>query len=344
MGFCGRFFIALLAVCIVRGAWANCECDDGMCSANEYCNRIIEVDHGHAVVSSTECTPCPMGSVPANGCYSCEASNVCYGYDDLCPTGIATGAKCKKNTTTCPSPCLYYEICYPWLPATQMEELVIGACHIENNTCYSNTRACNKFAMDQVEVGWTCDQAVQQGNAEWTSSENAWDTKNCTCSVVDRDIVHDVGGVAADSHCIAANSDFNVTDADRYTTTSVNDYVRYSFKRRFCRQCEPGYLPFIDSSPSNGIILRPENGPDGNWGAYKCQDMVAAPDYADGCMINFGLPTGGDARDACRKPCPDGFATEGPGATSVEECRYDGYTTYTDSTGTFYIGSLDDCT
>lgn len=337
MGFNSRFFIALLAVCVAKGAWANCVCDDGGCGVNEYCKRVIEVDQGHAV-SSTECTPCPTGSVPANSCNLCEVSNVCDGYDDPCPFGETPGKKCKK-IGNCPAPCQLYERCDTANGAT--EQQMLGACHMENNTCYSNTRACSMFEVDHFAVGWNCDQWAQDGYAEWRPLKNAWDTKNCTCSVVDRDIVHDVGGVAADGHCIAANSDFYVTNADRYGTTSVNDHVHYSFRRRFCRQCEPGYLPTPLPSPDDGIILRPEN-TSGNWGVITCGIQVQAPDYAPGCVIDFNLST--DAMMAeCRKQCPDGFETRSNGATNVGECQYDEHTTYTDDTGTFYIGSLDDC-
>ncbi len=339
MGFCSRFFITLLAVCATKGAWANCVCDDGVCGVNEYCKRIVEIDHGHAVSSSTECTPCPTGSIPTNACNLCEVSNVCDGYDDPCPFGETPGKKCKK-IGNCPTPCQLYERCDTANGAT--EQQMSGACHMENNTCYSNTRACSMFVVDHFAVGWNCDQGAQVGYAEWRPSENAWNTENCTCSVVDRDIVHDVGGVAAYGHCIAANSDFYVTDADKYRTASVNDHVRYSFRRRFCRQCEPGYLPTPWPSPDDGIILRPEN-TSGNWGVITCGIQVQAPDYAPGCVIDFGLSSGQAAYDDCRQECPTGFETDEPGATNINDCVAKYAPEFEDQTGRFVLTSLDSC-
>ncbi len=332
MGFYSRFFIALLAVCAAKGAWAQC-CS---CDTNDGCpigkhNLGQNPNTGYVL-----CEPCG-GLLPGGG-VNCDHCN-CYGYDDLCPFGgNPDGKRCKK-VGNCPSPCQLYEMCD--IATGNIIMQMSGACHVENDTCYSNTRACSDFVVDHFAVGWNCDQGAQGGNAEWRPSENAWDTKNCTCSVVDRDIVHDVGGVAAYGHCIAANSDFYVKEADRYRTTGVNDHVRYSFRRQFCRQCEPGYLPTPLSSPDDGIILRPEN-TSGNWGVITCDIQVQVPDYAPGCVIDFNLST--DAMMAeCRKTCPDGFETQVPGATSVTYCQYDEHTTYTDDTGTFYIRSLDDC-
>jgi len=329
LGFNSRFFIALLVVCIAKGAWANCVCDDGGCGVNEYCKRVIEVDHGHAV-SSTECTPCPTGSVPANSCNLCEVSNVCDGYDDPCPAGTPTGAKCKENTTTCPSPCSYYEICYPWLPATQMEELVIGACHIENDTCYSNTRACRDFSSLVYNFGQvTC--LTQSGNAGWNSGK--WDVSGCSC---------DVPSVSNNLNDYFRCTQFG-THVGLYpnqNVQSVDNSILYMMDRLYCEKCPAGYLPTITDASSEDIYLRPDN--NGNWGVITCGIQVQAPDYAPGCVIDFNLSMD-DMMAECRKPCPDGFATESDGATNVEDCQYDGHTRYTDDTGTFYIGSLDDC-
>lgn len=291
---------------------------------------------GYNLVGAAICESCD-GLTGYMGCSHCN----CYGYDDLCPFGgNPDGKKCKKVESKCPSPCEYYELC-DIATGNITAAQIVGACHMENNTCYSNTRACSMFVVDHFAVGWNCDQWVQVGYAKWRPSENAWDTKNCTCSVVDRDIVHDVGGVAADGHCIAANSDFYVTDADRYRTTSVNDHVRYSFRHQFCRQCEPGYLPTPLSSPDDGIILRPE-GTSGNWGVVMCNEQVAVPYYAPGCVIDFNL-SADNMMAECRKTCPDGFATESNGATSINFCVSQYSQTYEDSTGFFVLTSFETC-
>ena len=309
MGFSVRFFVALGVACVIRMTWAA-ECSVALqnCGSGQYNARNCQTGGLHSVLGYS-CVACPDG-YPESDVGTPQTINDCYKLDN----------------------CKYYH----------GGQVADGeGYHVENNTCYPNTRACSDFVVDHFAVGWNCDQWAQVGNAEWRPSENAWDTKNCTCSVVDRDIVHDVGGVAADGHCIAANSDFYVTDADRYRTTSVNDHVRYSFRHQFCRQCEPGYLPKIENAQVNGVYLRPGN--DGNWGVVTCDEQVQTPYYSDRCVIDFNLSTGNAAQDGCRKPCPDGFATESDGATSVTYCQYDGHTTYTDDTGSFYIGSLEDC-
>ena len=314
-------------VCAVKGAWAQC-CS---CDTNDGCpigkhNLGQNPNTGYVL-----CESCG-GLLPGGG-VNCDHCN-CDGYDDPCPAGTPTGAKCKKNTTMCPSPCLYYKICYPWLPATQMEESVIGACHMENNTCYSNTRACRDFS-NRVETNGTtsmsCNPEMQQGNAVW--QQNAWYTGGCECK---RDNVENTGLL----RCERVNTRAYVKSSNAQVTLSVNDDIIYTLEYMYCAKCHPGYLPNIVTG-QNANYLHPSNS-SGDWGVLACATVVSAPDYAPGCVIDFNLSMDNMMAE-CRKTCPDGFATEAPGATNVEECQYDGHTTYTDDTGTFYIRSLDDC-
>ena len=132
-----------------------------------------------------------------------------------------------------------------------------------------------------------------------------------------------------------------MAEANRYKTTGINEHVRYSFERQFCRQCAPGYLPDIVTSPSGGLILRPA-GISGNWGTWRCISLVQAPYYADGCVIDFTKETGELAVNdpACSRPCQLGFATTEDGATSAAACEFDPSAVYHDATGDFTIGNM----
>lgn len=288
------------------------------------------------------CDECPNGKGhSADDCFTCVSLPKCDGYDDTCPSGVESDKKCKQ-VSGCPNSCQKYEICDINTGAITVGAYPINSCHLEGGSaCYSNTVPCSTFVVDHFAVGWNCDDDAQVNDATWNATRNAWDTINCSCSVVDRDIVHDVGGAAADVHCIKANADFYVADADRYRTTSVEGSVVYSFRREFCRQCEAGYLPQITNSPdSYGIILRPA-GSSGNWGVIQCNTVVRAPYYADGCIINFNLSNGTAAiNDSnCSKTCPAGTIIEDDGATSADQCVTDPSQRFTDRTGTFTIGA-----
>ncbi len=319
------------------------------CNPGEYMVCYLDPQY-NSECTDCGCATCPSGQTSdgtgyvsycpnqsgSSGCYT--PTDLCPGYG-TCPSGVGgSDKKCKEVSGCTTSGCQKYAICNPSNGA--ITYAVSGSCHLEGSSCYSNTVPCSTFSIDHFAVGWNCDQGAQVNNATWNASRNAWDTKNCTCSVVDRDIVHDVGGVAAGVHCIKANADFYVADADRYKTTNIDGAVHYSFLHEFCRQCEPGYLPYIVSSPSDGIILRPANS-SGNWGTYKCTTVVTAPYYADGCIINFNLPTGAAAIDdsGCKKTCAPGLIIDEDGATSANQCVMDPNQRFYDNTGSFIIGA-----
>ena len=207
-------------------------------------------------------------------------------------------------------------------------------------TCIENTRACSVFDIDVAYGAWTCSKNSQTGSAQWTPSEDAWDTSGCGCNVVNKDIDMDIANTVV--KCKKANAVYYVTDANKYATKKVSDYVHYSTERQWCAQCYPGYLPTTTNSPdSYGIYFRPNN--NGNWGVASCATQVTVPDYAPGCTINFGLATGDDVMADCRGICPTGFETEANGATSISDCVSQYTETYEDSTGTFVLTSLDSC-
>lgn len=264
-------------------------------------------------------------------------ADLCLGYND-CPEDVGGSGKKCKEVSGCPNGCHKYEICDTTTGAITNEVTptdTADGCHMEGNTCYANTVPCSTFDIGHWAVWWNCDQGAQIGMAEWKT--NTWDTKNCTCSVVDRNLVSYDGGVSAEHNCIKANADFYVPDANRYLTTSVTGSVYYAFLRQFCRQCAPGYLPTIINSPSSGVSYRPES-TSGNWGTYECKTPVRAPNYADGCVIDWTKSTGNAAINACEKSCDAGMIIDEDGATGPDWCEVDPSQRFTDNTGMFIIG------
>lgn len=326
MGFCSRFFIALLAVCIARGAWAECcwcDCPTTGC----LCPSEIDFD-GYDGYGTPICVnPCPNAD-----CSYCgeQPGAYCDGFLLECP-GLGENYRCKDEQQNCGgiTGCTKVKACN--IETGEIQFLVSGNCHIENDTCYPNTRACRDFSSLVYNFGQvTC--LTQGGSAVWNSGK--WDVSGCSC---------DVPSVSNNLNDYFRCTQFG-THVGLYpnqNVQSVDNSILYMVDRLYCEKCPAGYLPTITDASSGDIYARPEN-TSGNWGVITCDIQVQAPYYADGCVINFNLSMDGMMAE-CRKQCPTGFATEAPGATNVEDCQYDGHTTYTDDTGTFYIGSLDDC-
>lgn len=322
MGFRGRFFIALLAVCVAKGAWAQC-C---WCEQSDGCLVGQEPYDGQCVGDWGDCCLC------YDDCeYICGPGGpYCDTFQDQCPSGLGGEYRCKVIDQDCGSGCKKYKTCDS-TNGNVGPDVVSENCHIENNTCYSNTRACSDFSSSVYNFGQvTC--STQNGNAVWNSGK--WNVSGCSC---------DVPSVSNNLNNYFRCTQFG-THVGLYpnqNVQSVDDSILYMVDRLYCEKCPAGYLPTITDASSGDIYARPEN-TSGNWGVITCGIQVQAPYYSDGCVIDFNLSTD-DMMAECRKQCPDGFETEAPGATNVEDCQYDGHTTYTDETGTFYIGSLDDC-
>ena len=295
LGFLGKFFVAIFAVCAARGAWA------------EFCD-------GYDI------WPCP-------------------GYENnrsvYCKVVVSTNcdgvAGCKK-----------YEACQKtgqYAGSTWYVAGPVDVCHIEMAACYANTISCNAFDIDVFNGAWSCNQQSQTGTAQWVPAQNAWDTLDCACSVVNKDIGVNAGNTVV--NCKKANAIYYVALADRYRTRKLSEHVYYSIERSWCAQCYPGYLPNPVAGQSDGIGARPDD--NGNWGVWQCDIQVTQPDYADGCVIKFNLPTGADAYDDCRKECPTGFETDEPGAESITDCVAKYTPEFEDQTGRFVLTSLDEC-
>ncbi len=326
MGFLIRFFAITVAVLFGRGAYAQCcWCDTD---------------------------PCPFGKEFGgynNGVPNCD--NPCYGYDcdycgdepgqycdsfpDPCP-GLASNYKCKVKSGMCgaSSGCTGYQSCDSQTGILG-PDVVSENCHLENSTCYVNTRNCKDFTNHTENNSLSCPKSSQQGQAQWKSDRNAWDTKGCYCNLLHLVLGNEMWGIPV--WCDDLNAEYIVSDANRYVTTRVSADIVYTMERLFCAKCHPGYLPTISQSPgTNGIYSRPDN--NGTWGVAMCSDQVTMPYYADGCVIDFGLSSGSAAVSACQMSCPGGMTITEDGATGISQCVPTGQT-YEDATGTFVIGS-----
>lgn len=322
----------------------TCQCGwpGNMCSTTQYCieQQVWDPD-AQMMDYDYYCDECPTGHGHSpNDCYTCEPLPRCDGYDD-CPAGVGGSGKKCKEVSGCPNGCHKYEICDTTTGAITNEVTPTGTngCHIERGThCEYNTTPCSTFVIDHFFIGWNCDQGAQIGTAEWKTNKSAWDTKNCTCAVRDRNITAaEYGPVAADVKCQNANADFYVEESYRYGTTSIDGAVIYSVERLYCKQCYPGYLPFIVPSPNDGVDMRPASEP-GDWGTSQCTIQVSAPYYADGCIVDWGASTGALAVNECKNSCPAGMILNVNGATGPDQCEVDPSQRFTDNTGMFIIG------
>ena len=286
---------------------------------------------GHTLVGEAICGSC-SGLAGYTGCSHCN----CYGYTDGCP-GLGDGFLCKDEQQNCGgiSGCTKVKACNIETGATQY--LVSGNCHLENNVCYANTRACKDFP-NHVEPSsgttMSCN-SENQGNhmAVWQENQNAWYTGDCECKAEN---VENTGLF----RCERVMSRAYVEDLNALVT-SVNADIVYTLDYTYCAKCHAGYLPNIVTG-SNAHYFRPAGG-NGNWGVSACGTKVTVPDYAPGCVINFGLATGDDVMAECRGICPTGFETLEDGKTSIDDCEPQYTPSYEDDTGTFVLTSLVSC-
>ena len=324
MGFLTRVFVAVFVVCAVRGAWAQC------C----WCESEDECPEGYEIVSQNAgCESC--GAIDCvSYCGGNPPGQYCDSFQDQCPAGLESVYKCKVINQDCGSGCKMYQTCNS-MNGYLGSNVVSEDCHIENNVCYLNTRACSEFSNEIINQGMGC-TAVSQLNyqAEW--QDNKWDAINCKCEVENADTEFLF-------RCKQLNLHASVQPANRYLF-SASSKIRYTLDYMYCGKCYPGYLPDYQNSPYNGANIRPPN-ISGNWGVVACLIEVTQPDYADGCVIDFSLSTGLAAQTDpnCRKVCPTGSATDHDGAQSIDDCITDYSQRYEDGTGWFVLGGFETC-
>ena len=314
--------VALLGAVMACPAYAQC-CD---------CEEYDGCPFGDENIGSSEYPEC-------HGCgyaYDCSFCNWCADFTDTCPPGVPSGRVCKVVTPNCGqiSGCTKYELCNPNNGLAGVFFVPVDVCHLENDTCYANTRSCASFDISVVYGAWNCRKTDQQGDAGWDADENAWNTSGCSCSFADRDIEMDMANTV--TKCRKANASYYVADDQKFSTKGVTYPVYYTPKRQYCAKCYAGYLPTVVNSPQGEVYFAPSN--NSQYGVRVCGTMVPAPNYAPGCDIpsvlsSNAMPTG------CMETCPTGMETIENGASSVNDCVPNGATTYTDETGTFRLGT-----
>lgn len=327
-------------VCASGGAFAA-GCNPGqyyVCGEDPYDNSCTEC----------ECVSCPAGQTSDgsgelyycpniyptspygdSGCYE----QPCAGYDDQCPAFLSPALKCKKFDVECPNGCNVYSVCNPANGTSYT--LSDGACHIEGNGCYENEVNCSAFVIDEAFGAWTCAKENQSGQATWDYTNEAWDTSACTCSVTNKNIDMDVANTVV--KCENANASYVVGTADVYKTKKLTDSVLYTLERQYCLKCYSGYLPFVESSPYEGIYISP-TGVNSSYGVRVCKNLVSAPYYAPGCTIPYPLNSS-SMPDVCRVSCPDRMETIVNGATDDSYCLPKGAPVYEDNSGSFRLGT-----
>lgn len=300
-----------------------------------------------------ECEPCNCAdgqTCDGTGWYNYDCPNMelggdkgctdlCLGYDD-CPEGVGDSGKKCKEVSDCPNGCHKYEICDT--TTGEISQYMDGNCHMEGNTCYANTRECKMFYIDRQHGNWECQQSQQTGNAEWDSDLQKWYVGDCTCSFSDRDI-NSVGIGDDIIKCQKAAAEYIVWPGMVYEN-DVGGAIYYVPTRMYCDKCYPGFLPDIVAASETwqnagiSITTRYNPGTNNTWGVWKCKTPVTAPNYADGCVIDWTKPTGNAAINACKKSCDAGMIIDEDGATGPDWCEVDPSQRFTDNTGMFIIG------
>ncbi|MBQ6736442.1 MAG: hypothetical protein IJQ90_03055 [Alphaproteobacteria bacterium] len=340
-----RLFCALCLGALVVGVGINtvfADCPVGQyyeCGEDPYDNSCSEC----------ECVSCPAGQTSdgSGALYYCPniyptspyGDSGCYeppcsGYDSTCPSYFNYDFRCKE-LMECPagSGCAVYAVCNVTTGEIVHQSFVYGQCHTEGDTCYENETDCSSFEMSVDHGAWTCSKSSQTGRAYWFETENAWNTSECRCSVTNKNIDMDIANTVV--KCEEANASYSVASADVYRTKKITDSVYYTAERQYCTKCYPGYLPYVETSPLDGLIIAPA-GVNSAYGVRVCKNMVSKPYYTPGCDINYPLNNPGS--HMCREDCPDNMETVENGATSESDCLPRGVL-YEDETGFFKLGT-----
>lgn len=318
-----NLFIIAIVYFIPFASFADvCYCGNIVCGAGEYCDE--EYPNGDDGEPTYNCMPCQNGQVPNAACNWCVWCGP--DYTLTCPGNDGSSTiKCKVTANDCDSVsgCTKYEACNSVTGSKW--SVVSNSCHLESGTCYSNERECKNFPI----AGGPISNYTPSYTAYWMGAETGWDVSSCKYNINDADF--------PDFYCKKFNGRSMVTSENRYVS-SVTSAVTYTWTHSYCQKCYAGHLPDIIPSPTNGVVTRPGNA--GNWGVFVCMTSVTAPNYADGCTIDFSEASGDTVLAACKKSCSvPGHTITQDGATSESQCTIDSSQIYSDNTGRFTIGA-----
>ena len=306
MGFSSRFFVALLALCVVRVAWgAGCTMGMQNCPAGQYNSYGCRIDALH-YTTGYSCVPCPND--PNNGFPISDAGG-----------GIQqTINDCYRLVSCSNENCrLYYD------GRTADSEHY----HLENEQCVSNTKQCSEFdgvvgvsgnGLNTIGNSIFCREQV--GTAQWNNGQ--WSVSNCLCKG------------SAQIQRYKCMTEYELTASSVSGGEIVySDVPRYYY----CTSCIPGTCPStFQQNSADGVCRSGTN--DSYYSVCACND-VSANYYSAGYSIPSNL-SNPDAVNNCAVSCGNGLITNGQtGATSPEQCVPDGTAEYQDATGRFTLGT-----
>jgi len=328
------FIIAIVCFIPFASFGDMCECAGITCGAGQFCDEYYNWGEEDPTYS---CAVCLNGQVPNASCNGCEYCGP--EYTLTCPGDDGSSAwstiKCKVVANDCDgiSGCTKYEACNRGNHGNKWF-VVSDSCHMENGTCYSNQRNCSLFGEYNL---LPVDGTQFSGVAEWVAQGGGykWDVGNCTSRAENKEY--------AFTNCDRFSFHGIVRSQNRYIA-NVQSKITYTTEWAYCSKCKPGAVLTIMNSPTDGVVYRPTDIP-GNWGGSYCWEPVHAPNYADGCEIDFSKPTGEAAvtSSSCTKSCYAGYATQEDGATSENDCEFDTSALFHDATGDFTLGNMTNC-
>jgi hypothetical protein len=195
-----------------------------------------------------------------------------------------------------------------------------GDAHIEGNNllngiCYTNTRKCENFS----STGCT-GTPIENATYSPEPGMQKWNVGACKCT--------ETGNYSA-KNCTATK-----TYTASGTIPTVATGITYTMSTYYCTGCIAGHYV----APENMVSQQGCSYLNSSPTVCSCT-QVNQGYYMSQCTWNYplnGQPTG------CVTPqkCPAGQTTNGPGATSVNECQYTAATKFCDDGGCFNLGDI----
>lgn len=221
---------------------------------------------------------------------------------------------CQDHTDT-PQECRYYNT--ENTPYRCGHDFQTPA-HIESETCYYDIRLCNKFG---TPVG--CDGGDIINAAYWNN--NQWNIEGCKCAQ----------GNTLYQSCIASIEKKSTTTTQPSAQSSIT-YNNVSYY--FCTGCPAGSYVNPDTDfQTNSKCFASDSSV-----LVVCQCTNVERGYYGAGVNNIEYPisnTSAYSQSPYRNACPAGKTTNGPSATSENDCEYSSETQFCDSKGCFQFGN-----
>jgi len=192
--------------------------------------------------------------------------------------------------------------------------------HMEGQQCYYNTLACSQFGQSE------CGTAQVLGHASWQDDDH-WALNSCTCTQTDTNYT--------DKHCKAT-----MTKIPNPQTISSVGTIHYEIDWYYCKTCDAGHYVHatdgFNQSANPGCSAQYLSG---DKAVCKCTDAPKGY-YSAGFAIDYSITDIYKyANEPYLNPCPAGQTTQTTGATSAQQCEYNGNTQFCDAKGCFTLGT-----